>query len=46
MKEEIIFKVIRDRNAKDHIVDGITFYTKQLFTYLVHHVDLSEKAKV
>jgi hypothetical protein len=46
MKDEISFKVIRDRNGKGQIVDGIRFYTKQLFTYLVHHFGLSEEAKV
>jgi hypothetical protein len=46
MKEEITLKVIRDRNAKGQIVDGIRFYTKQIFTYLVHNFGLSEEAKV
>jgi predicted nucleic acid-binding Zn-ribbon protein len=46
MKDEISFKVIRDRNGKGQIVDGIRFDTKQLFTYLVHHFGLSEEAKV
>jgi hypothetical protein len=46
MKDEISFKVIRDRNVKGQIVDGIRFDTKQLFTYLVHHFGLSEDAKV
>jgi hypothetical protein len=44
MKDEISFKVIRDRSAKGQIVDGIRFDTKQ--TYLVHHFGLSEEAKV
>jgi hypothetical protein len=46
MKEEIQFKVIQDRNANVHVVDGIKFDTTQLFTYLVHNVGLSEEAKV
>jgi hypothetical protein len=46
MKDEISFKVIRDRNGKVQIVDDIRFDTKQLFTYLVHHFGLSEEAKV
>jgi hypothetical protein len=46
MKDEISSKVIRDRNATGQIVDRIRFYTKQLFTYLVHHFGLSEEEKV
>jgi chromosome segregation ATPase len=46
MKDEISFKVIRDRNGKGHIVGGNRFDTKKLFTYLVHHFGLSEEAKV
>jgi hypothetical protein len=46
MKDEISFKVIRDRNAKGHIVDGVRFDTKQLCTYLVRHFCISEEEKV
>jgi hypothetical protein len=46
MKDEISFKLIRDRNAKGQIVDGIRFNTKKILTYLVQHFGLSEEAKV
>jgi hypothetical protein len=42
IKDEISLKVIRDRDGKGHIVDGIRLDTKQLFTYLVHHLGLNE----
>jgi hypothetical protein len=46
MKDEISLKVIRDRNGNSKTVDGIIFDTKQLLTHLVHHLVLSEEAKV
>jgi hypothetical protein len=45
MKQEIFFTLIRARNEKGQIVDGIKVNTKDLFVYLVNHFGLSEKAK-
>jgi hypothetical protein len=41
---DIKFTIIRDRDSKGKIV--IKFDTRQLFKYVIHHVDLSEAAKV
>jgi hypothetical protein len=46
IKQEINFKIIRDRNAKGQIVDGIKFNVRQLFKYIIHHFGLSEEAKI
>jgi hypothetical protein len=46
MKQEIYFKIIRDRNAKGLVVDGIKFDVRQLFKYIIHHFGLSEEAKI
>jgi hypothetical protein len=46
MKDEISLMVIRDRNGKGQIVDGIIVDTKQLLTNLVHHFVLSEEVNV
>jgi hypothetical protein len=43
MKQEIYFKIIRDRNAKGLVVDGIKFNVRQLFKY---HFGLSDEAKI
>jgi hypothetical protein len=46
MKQEIYFKIIRDRNAKGLVVDGIKFNVRQLFKYIIHHFGLSDEAKI
>jgi hypothetical protein len=46
MKQEIYFKIIRDKNAKGLIVDGIKFNVRQLFKYIIHHFGLCEEAKI
>jgi hypothetical protein len=46
MKQEIYFKINRDRNAKGLVVDGIKFNARQLFKYIIHHFGLSDEAKI
>jgi hypothetical protein len=46
MKQDIYFKIIRDRNAKGLIVDGIKFNVRHLFKYIIHQFGISEEAKI
>jgi hypothetical protein len=45
MKQEINFKIIRDRNAKVQIVDGIKINVRHCFKYIIHYVGLWEEVK-